>query len=384
MGDQHRKLRVAVLGAGAAAEWYYLPAIRAWNHRLELAAICDTSSERRERFGREYECSNLFSDYEQMLADCECDAVAILTPHAGHAEQCRRALEAGRHVMIEKPLAATTADALAIVDAAREYGLAVSCAPPSMLHPGQRRLMQLIERKAIGDVCLVRITRSSMGPGSRPGAPTDFSWFYQQGAGGMSSMAGYGLMMATGVLGPVKSLTAMSCTSIPRRTIRSGPTAGQVVNADVADNNVLTLNFGNNRLGTMDTGYCSMATRGPVMELFGTDGVICAWGGDMATRIEIYQDDWQTDVSGWRDVEIPGLKGVWSLHPCTLLHLAEVVLDGKKLLTGPQQSAHVVEVIEQVSRAAAEKREIELTTTFEPLTSDDLPLDEQGPNPFVS
>jgi predicted dehydrogenase len=293
------------------------------------------------------------------------------------------ALEAGKHVMIEKPLAGTTADAQAIVSYAKEHGLAVSCAPPSMLHPGQRRLMQLVESKAIGDVCLVRITRSSMGPGSRPGAPTDFRWFYQAGAGGMSSMAGYGLMMATGVLGPVKSLTAMSCTSIPIRKMRSGPAAGEVVTSDVVDNNVLTLNFGDNRLGTMDTGYCSMATRGPVMELFGTEGVICAWGGDMATRIEIYQDDWQTDVAGWRDVDIPGLNGVWSLHPCTLLHLAEVVLDGKKLLTGPEQSAHVVEIVEKVSQAAAEKREVELTTSFNMLSSADLPLDEKGPNPFA-
>lgn len=383
MTERSSILRVAVLGAGAAAEWYYLPAIRAWNNRLELAGICDTSAERRERFGREYGCERLYCDFATMLSNCDCDAVAILTPHAGHAEQCRLAIAAGKHVMIEKPLAATTDDALAIVELAEKHNLTVSCAPPSMLHPGQRRLMQLVERRAIGDVCLVRITRSSMGPGSRPGAPTDFRWFYQSGAGGMSSMAGYGLMMATGILGPVQSLTAMSRTSIPQRTIRSGPAAGQTVEADVADNIVLTLNFGGSRLGTMDTGYCSMATRGPVLELFGTEGVICAWGGDMATRIEIYQDDWQTDVAGWRDVDIPGATGVWSVHPSTLLHLAEVVLDGRPLLTGPQQSAHIVEIIEKATQAAEEKREVELTTKFVRVTSDDLPLDDKGPNPFA-
>ena len=111
-----------------------------------------------------------------------------------------------------------------------------------MLHPGQRRLIRLVSNGAIGEVSLVRTTRSSMGPGSRhgapadfswfyqggaggmslvrttrssmgPGAPTDFSWFYQGGAGGMSSMTGYGLITMTAVLGAVKSLAAMSCIS---------------------------------------------------------------------------------------------------------------------------------------------------------------------------
>ena len=199
----------------------------------------------------------------------------------------------------------------------------------------------------------------------------------------MSSMAGYGLMMATGILGPVKSLTAMSVTSIPQRQMRSGPARGKTVDVDVADNNVMTLNFGDNRLGTMDTGYCTMANRGPVLELFGTKGVIAAWGGDMATRIEIYQDDWTTNVAGWRDVEIPGLNGVWSQHPSTLLHLADVVHRNAKLLTGPRQMTHVVEIMEKTWQAADERREIDLETDFEMLRSDEIPCDDPGLNPFV-
>ncbi len=73
--------------------------------------------------------------------------------------------------------------------------------------------MRLVSNGAIGEVSLVRTTRSGMGPGSRPGAPTDFSWFYQGGAGEMSSMTGYGLIKMTAVLGAVKSLAAMSCIS---------------------------------------------------------------------------------------------------------------------------------------------------------------------------
>jgi predicted dehydrogenase len=184
------KLRVAVLGAGAAAQRYYLPALNTWSDKLTLAGLCESAPQRRQQVGRQVGCDELYDDYAQMLDGCACDAVAILTPHANHARQCLQALKAGRHVMIEKPLALSTADAVEIAEVAEARGLAISCAPPTMLHPGQRRLKQLVEQGAIGKVCLVRITRSSMGPGSQPGAPTDTSWFYQKGAGGLSSRAG--------------------------------------------------------------------------------------------------------------------------------------------------------------------------------------------------
>ena len=275
-----RRLKLGILGAGAAAQWYYLPATDHWSDRLDLKAVCDLDAARARHFADLYGADAAYDDYEEMLRGADVDAVAVLTPHAYHAEQCLMALGHGKHVMVEKPLAHSLAEALEICELSESKGLHVSCAPPNMLHPGQRRLMQLVSAGAIGKICLVRNTRSSMGPGSRPGAPTDFSWFYQRGAGGMSSMAGYGLIKMTAVVGPVKSLAAMSCTSMPERVIRDGPGKGKSVRADVADNNVMVFDFGDNTLGTMDTGYVMMSTEAPSLELFGTEGVISTWGGD--------------------------------------------------------------------------------------------------------
>ena len=244
-----------------------------------------------------------------------------------------------------------------------------------MLHPGQRRLMQLVSSGAIGEVSLVRNTRSSMGPGSRPGAPTDFSWFYQSGAGGMSSMAGYGLIKMTAVLGPVKSLSAMSCISMPERIMRDGPAKGKVVQVDVPDNNVMVLDFGNNTLGTMDTGYVMMASEAPDMELFGTEGTLSTYGGDQVEKIRLYKDDWKTDVAGWQDVDIPNLESRMSKHPSTLLSLADAVLDGKPLVNGPRHMVHVVEVIEKTWLAAKTRQTVDLTTTFPMVSWEDLPFE---------
>jgi predicted dehydrogenase len=266
-------------------------------------------------------------------------------------------------------------DALKVCELAEANGLYVSCAPPNMLHPGQRRLMEIVSKGVIGKINLIKMSQNSMGPGSRLGAPTDFSWFYQSGAGGMSSMAGYGLVRLTGLLGGVKSLAAMATTSIPERVMRDGPAAGKRVAVDVPDNNVIVFDIGDNTLGTMDTGYVAMSSEAPMMSLFGTDGTIEVYGGDQVLRIRLYRDDWKTDVGGWQDVDIPGLDTRWALHPATLLSLADAVLDGKPLLNGPRQLSHVIEFIEKVWRSAESGQRVDMTSDYTPPSWDALPVE---------
>ena len=368
------RLKIGVVGAGAAAQWYYLPATQHWKDRLQLTAVCDVDEARAGQFTDQYG-GTAYGDYEAMLRDPEVDAVAVLTPHRFHTEQVTAALQAGKHVLVEKPMTESFADAVKVCEIAEMNGLYVSCAPPNMLHPGQRRLMEIVSKGVIGKINLIKMSQNSMGPGSRPGAPTDFSWFYQSGAGGMSSMAGYGLVRLTGLLGGVKSLSAMSTTSIPERVMRDGPAAGKRVSVDVPDNNVIVFDMGNDTLGTMDTGYVAMSSESPMMSLFGTDGTIEVYGGDQVLRIRLYRDDWKTDVDGWQDVDIPGLDTRWALHPATLLSLADAVLDGKPLLNGPRQLAHVIEFIEKVWISAESGQRVDMTSDYTPPTWDALPVE---------
>jgi len=157
--------------------------------------------------------------------------------------------------------------------------------------------------------------------------------------------------------------------------MRDGPAKGKRVQVDVPDNNVMVLDFGNNTLGTMDTGYVMMASETPDMELFGPEGVISTYGGDQVDRIRLYKDDWNTDVAGWQDVDIPSLDSRWAKHPSTLLSLADAVLDGKPLVNGPRHMAHVVEVIEKTWIAAESRQTVDLTTTFPIVSWKDLPID---------
>ena len=113
--EEGRRLKLGILGLGAASQWYYLPATETWRHRLELKAVCDLDADRARHFGRRYGVDDVYTDYDEMLAGADIDAVAVVTPHSLHAGQCIAALEAGKHVMVEKPLANSLADAQQIV-----------------------------------------------------------------------------------------------------------------------------------------------------------------------------------------------------------------------------------------------------------------------------
>ncbi len=133
-GDK-RRLKIGILGADAAAQCNYLPATKAWSDRLELKTVCDLDGDGARRFGALYEADAVFTDYEEMLANADIDAVATLIPHERHAEQVLMALEHGKHVLIEKPMAATLEDALKICEAAESKGLHVLALRPTCFIP---------------------------------------------------------------------------------------------------------------------------------------------------------------------------------------------------------------------------------------------------------
>ena len=116
------RLKIGMLGAGAAAQWYYLPATQHWNDRLQLTAVCDVDEARAGQFADQYG-GTAYGDYEAMLGDPEVDAVAVLTPHRFHTEQVIAALQAGKHVLVEKPGCNNLSEFEALCDLAEKRGL---------------------------------------------------------------------------------------------------------------------------------------------------------------------------------------------------------------------------------------------------------------------
>jgi predicted dehydrogenase len=162
--DVHTEIepvRVAVLGCG-----YWGPnLIRnfAACDATRLAAICDLDAERLRRVASQYPAVKTFQHADELLREADLDAVAIATPAGSHATLALAALDAGKHVLVEKPLADTVRAAEAVVARARERGLTLMVDHTFVYSPPVRKIKELIDADALGDIYYVDSVRINLG-----------------------------------------------------------------------------------------------------------------------------------------------------------------------------------------------------------------------------
>lgn len=172
-----------IIGAGTIAA-LHAEAIQAAGHRL--GAVCDVRRESAQRLADGHGAT-VTTDHRDLLADSTIDGVIITAPHALHAPLALDALAAGKHVLLEKPIATTRADAIALTDAAA--GASVTLAVGHVLHfvPSHIAAHDLLRGGAIGDIRLIAERRASnYAEGSRPG------WFFDP------AVAGGGILLNVG------------------------------------------------------------------------------------------------------------------------------------------------------------------------------------------
>jgi predicted dehydrogenase len=151
--------RIGVVGLG-----YWGPNLaRNFARVAELAWCCDLSEENRRRYQAVYPGTRFTDDLDEMLADPELDAVAIGTPVTTHHPLGMKALEAGKHVFIEKPLATSTEDAAALVAAAERADRRLMVGHLLLFHPGLTLVHDLIQSGELGDLYYLYANRQNLG-----------------------------------------------------------------------------------------------------------------------------------------------------------------------------------------------------------------------------
>jgi len=153
-----------VTKVGLAGLGYWGPNLaRNFDELAELAWLCDLSDEQRERFAARYPEARLTGDFDEMLSDDALDAVIVATPVITHAELAKRALEAGKHVLVEKPPALTGAEVEDLLATAEEQGRVLMPGHLLLYHPGVVRLKELLRSGELGDVLYVYGNRQNLG-----------------------------------------------------------------------------------------------------------------------------------------------------------------------------------------------------------------------------
>jgi len=129
----------------------------------ELAWLCDVSEEKRAEFSSRYPQATMTGDFDEMLADDSLQAVAIATPVPTHYELAKRALEAGKHVLVEKPPAMLAVEMDELVGLAAERDLVLMPGHLLLYHPGVLKLKELIDVGELGEVLCVYGNRQNLG-----------------------------------------------------------------------------------------------------------------------------------------------------------------------------------------------------------------------------
>ena len=148
------KLRLGLLGCGGIAQIAHLEAIRK-AHNVEFVALCDAAQDICKEVGARHHVPKLYFDHGAFLADGDFDAVLIPVAHHFHAPLAIAALEAGKHVLVEKPLAVTVEECEQIVAAAERTGKQVQMACMKRYDPGLQFAQQFVANETDGLIAVV-------------------------------------------------------------------------------------------------------------------------------------------------------------------------------------------------------------------------------------
>lgn len=145
--------RIGIVGCGGIANGKHMPSLSKLDN-VEMVAFCDIILERAEKAAAQYGTpeAKVYADYKEMLDAEQLDIVHVLTPNDAHAEISIAALEAGHHVMCEKPMAKTAADARRMVDAAQRTGKKLTIGYNNRFREDSLYMKRLCEEGELGDI----------------------------------------------------------------------------------------------------------------------------------------------------------------------------------------------------------------------------------------
>ncbi|EFM08839.1 oxidoreductase domain protein [Paenibacillus curdlanolyticus YK9] len=147
------KLRVGIIGCGGIANGKHLPALAKVNE-VEIVAFCDIVLERAEQAKEKYGSSEskVYENYADLLKDASIEAVHVCTPNDSHAEIAIAAMEADKHVLCEKPMAKTAADARRMLEVSKRTGKKLSIAYQNRFRADSRYLNEAAKAGELGEV----------------------------------------------------------------------------------------------------------------------------------------------------------------------------------------------------------------------------------------
>jgi predicted dehydrogenase len=376
-----RRLRLGIVGCGDVSQRHYLGPLLALADRVEIVGVADARPANAERLADAVRATSpdvrSFDGLEAMLSAAHPEAILNLTPATLHAGVTAQALAAGVNVYSEKPMAPTVAEASALIDAARDAGLLLMCAPGSASTRQIRWLRELIDSGKLGVATLATAQTGTMGPAAWPEYTGNPRVFYGPGVGPVFDIGIYRLHDLTTLMGPVKRLAAMGKVYIPRRAILGGPLTGETLDVTTPDHVVMTLEFASGAIGQLVSSFAMADSAVPFLEIHLTGGTISLasdpWTSDGPADIFVTDPRVETGeaatppdgmVPGWNRGILPPEPDRFPVIGRGAEHFVNCLLGNETPVLTAEHARHVLEIVLSAYRSIETGREIELETTF--------------------
>jgi len=342
-------VRIGIIGCGSVMQAYMGTAERLiYRKQVEVVAACDIRAERRALMHERYGVPHVTDRYQEIVEADDIDLVLVLTSMNEHGPIARAALEAGKHVLVEKPMSTSLEEAAEIVRVAKTSRGVLLCAPHIMLSPTYQAIAEHLRRREIGKVCNARARYGWSGP--------DWGeWFWKLGGGAIFDLGVYNVVSLTGWLGPVRRVMAMTGLAIPDRVVE-----GRKITVEVEDNAQILLDFGEAVFASVLTGFTIQRYRTPAIELYGGEGVIQMLGDDWDPN---GYELWRNSVGAWQVYEETNVNWPWTDG---VRHIVECIQTGARPLMTPEHAYHVLEVMVKAQLAGRDGRAYTIDSTFPP------------------
>ena len=264
-----KKYNVGLLGCGDICDIYFKSCLS--SEILNMAACASLHEEKAHRKAQEYNIPKACSIVD-LINDPQIDIILNLTVPEVHGKFNLAALEAGKHVYSEKPLAAVLEDGQNIIALAKSKGLKVGCAPDTFLGGRLQTCRKAIDEGLIGEPTAAAAFVVS--PGHEWHHPNP-EFFYKPGGGPLLDIGPYYLTALVSLLGPVKSCCGFSKTTFPERTVLCGPKLGEHIKVEVPTYFSGTMEFSIGVIGTITASFDIWDSQLPRIEIYGTAGTLC-------------------------------------------------------------------------------------------------------------
>lgn len=261
-------VRVGIIGCGKIAQVRHIPEY-ADNKDAEIAGYFDFHADRASGLAEQYG-GRVYTTIDELIAAQEIDAVSVCLANAAHAEVTIKALNAGKHVLCEKPMATTLADCEAMVAAAEKNGKALMIDQNQRLARAHVKAKSLIERGEIGRVLTFRTAFGHGGPETWSVDGTLNTWFFDKKRAAMGVMADLGVHK-TDLIQYLIGSKVVETTAV-LATLDKKYANGEPITVD--DNAVCIYKMENGVIGTMTASWTYYGEEDNSTVLYGTEGIM--------------------------------------------------------------------------------------------------------------